>query len=289
MSGRYLSDLANVLRAAGQIVVELDGWQGRARSSGGYSDGGPWCVMVHHTASGGDGASDANYCTFVDSARPLCNVVLGRDGTWYVCAAGATNTNGKGGPWTLANGRVVAADQMNLRAIGIEMSNNGVGMPYPRVQIDALFTGIIAFAGAYLGGRVDLLCQHVNWAPGRKIDPATGAAVDASCGWQPTTVNANGSWRLADLVAEAQRRAATPAPTPEPKEDPDVYQSIIIVAGGGSATPGAVAVADPAFRSKTFLTQQDADALVALGIPILNVDGATFDRIPGSQQWTEVQ
>lgn len=220
MSGRYLTDLADVLRRAGQRVVELDGWRTRARSSGGYSDGGPWVIMLHHTASAGDGASDAQYCTFSDSDRPLTNLVLGRDATWYVCAAGSTNTNGKGGPYTLADGRVVAADQMNLRAIGIEMSNNGVGMPYPAVQINAMFAGIIALAAAYLAGRVDLVCQHVDWAPGRKIDPATGAGVDAACGWQPSVINANGSWRLADVVAEATRRAGT-APTPTPPSPDD--------------------------------------------------------------------
>lgn len=219
MSGRYLTDLADVCRRAGLAVVELDGWQTRARSSGGYADGGPWVVMLHHTASAGDGASDADYCTFRSSDRPLANLVLGRDGTVFVCAAGATNTNGKGGPYRLSNGRTVAQDTMNTRAIGIEMSNNGVGMAYPAVQIDAMFSLVIALAGAYLGGDVTLVAGHVDWAPGRKIDPATGAAVDAACGWRPSTINSSGSWKLADTVAELQRRSSTvpgPDPTPPP-------------------------------------------------------------------------
>jgi hypothetical protein len=240
MSGRYLTDLADVLRSAGLNVTELQGWQTRARSSGGYNDGGPWCVMVHHTASNGDGASDADYCTFRSSDRPVCNLVLGRDARVYVCAAGGTNTNGKGGPWTLSNGRVVSADTMNTRAIGIEMSNNGVGQAFPAVMVDAMFTMLSALANAYLGGDVALVCQHVNWAPGRKIDPATGAAVQGS--WQPLTTNANGSWQLASLVTEAQRRhGATPPPPPS----------------GGNMSTAAIVVADDALV-RYFVTGADA-------------------------------
>ena len=218
MSGRYLTDMADVVRSVGLQVVELSGWQTRARSSGGYADGGPWCIMLHHTASNGDGASDADYCTFRSSDRPVCNLVLGRDAVVYVCAAGATNTNGKGGPWTLPNGRTIAQDTMNTRAIGIEMSNNGVGMAYPQVMVDAMFSLIGVLAGAYLGGDVSSLCQHVNWAPGRKIDPATGAAVQGP--WRPSTTNSSGSWRLDDVQAEALQRVLAP-PTPEPEPTPE--------------------------------------------------------------------
>lgn len=233
MSGRYLTDLADVLRRAGQTVVELDGWQTRARSSGGYNDGGPWCVMLHHTASNGDGAADANYCTFGSSDRPVCNLVLGRDATWYACAAGATNTNGKGGPLRLADGRTVNADQMNLRAVAIEMSNDGIGMAYPVAMVDAMFAGLVALGDAYLGGRYDLAAGHVDWTT-RKIDPATAAAVDPACGWRPGSINSSGSWRLADWIAETQRRAAnTPTPippTPDPEDD-DVKLYLVLYPG----------------------------------------------------------
>ena len=61
MGSRYLTDLADVLRAAGLAVTELDGWRDRARGSGGYDDGRPTHVMVHHTASppSASGESDA--------------------------------------------------------------------------------------------------------------------------------------------------------------------------------------------------------------------------------------
>src|SRR6187402_1953109 len=115
---RYLVELADRLRAAGLAVVELDGWQQRARSSGGYDDAGPWAVFWHHTASAGDGAADAHYCTYGSPDRPVCNVVVDRAGVVYVCAGGATNTNGKGGPHRLPDGRTLPADGANSRVFG---------------------------------------------------------------------------------------------------------------------------------------------------------------------------
>ena len=52
MGDRYLTDLADVARAAGWPVIEVDGWQSRARGSGGFNAGKPDHVMAHHTASG---------------------------------------------------------------------------------------------------------------------------------------------------------------------------------------------------------------------------------------------
>jgi hypothetical protein len=163
--GRYLTDLADVLRRAGLEVVELDGWQTRARGSGGYADGCPDTVMVHHTASppSASGESDANYCTFGDEDAPLANVCLDRDGIWWVCAAGATNTNGKGGP--LAG---VPADSMNTHAIGVE-ANGGYGHDWPQVQCDSYLVGVRQLKTAYGCPNV---FAHFEWAPDRKIDPA---------------------------------------------------------------------------------------------------------------------
>src|SRR5262245_56017139 len=97
MSGRFLTDLADLLDRAGLDVVTVDGWQTRARSSGGYADGRPWCVVWHHTASRSTPENDVSYI-LNSSDAPLCNVYVARDGEMWVIAAGATNTNGKGGP-----------------------------------------------------------------------------------------------------------------------------------------------------------------------------------------------
>ena len=277
MSGRYLTDMADVLRRAGQQVVELDGWQTRARSSGGYADGGPWCVMLHHTASAGDGAQDAHYCTFSSGDRPVCNLVLGRDAVWHVCAAGATNTNGKGGPWPLADGRVVSADTMNTRAIGIEMSNNGVGQSYPAPMVEAMFAGVNALSAAYLG-RYDLLCQHVDWAPTRKIDPATGGAVEGA--WRPVTINSSGSWQLASVLAEAQRRAGgtTPTPTPPPGGDDDVEKWLV------RDVDGWPWVTDFASYATSITEDQASDGVNMRGY----VKGADNEPFPLSQSDTDL-
>jgi hypothetical protein len=207
MGARYLTDMADVLRDAGLAVTEQDGWQTRARSSGGYDGSRPWCIMWHHAASapGASTESVANYASYGKTSTPVCNLVLGRAGDVIVCAAGATNTNGKGGPFGVSSG-VVPLDQMNTHAIGIEAVNTGVGEPWPQQQIDAYFAINNALAAAY-GLLPGDCCTHNVWAPGRKIDPATAAAVQGP--WQPASTTTSGTWSLEDIVAEAAARATS--------------------------------------------------------------------------------
>ena len=214
MTGRYLTDLADVLYAAGLDVVEFEGWQTRARSSGGYADGRPWAVVWHHTASSASIMSDANYCANSEDA-PICNALIARDGQVWVIAAGASNTNGKGGPWTVTRG-TVPIDQMNTHAVGLEICNNGVGEPYPAAQIDAVFTASLAICEAYGLAPFDAL-EHNEWAPDRKIDPATAGAVQG--GWRPRSVNTSGTWSGDDLRGELLARAADIPPPLPPQED----------------------------------------------------------------------
>jgi N-acetylmuramoyl-L-alanine amidase len=234
VTGRYLTDLADVCRGAGVTVVEMAGWPTRARGSGGYPSGRPWVVMWHHTASAGNGANDAAYCATGDPDAPVCNLVVGRDGIVYVIAAGATNTNGKGGPWRCSHG-TVGADQMNTHAVGIEFSNNGVGQAWPRIQLDAGFAVSLAVAAAY-GLAPDDVCTHQVWAPTRKIDPATAAAVEGP--WRPSSSTSSGTWSLPDLAAECNRRAANavpnPEPTPDPAEDDDMALYLVLYPGSSA-------------------------------------------------------
>lgn len=217
MGSRYLTDLASWARQAGLVVIEVAGWQTRARSSGGYDNGRPWCVMWHHTASPAswDGNKDANYIATGSPDSPIANLYISRSGTVYVCAAGATNTNGKGGPLKMSKG-TVPLDQMNTHAVGIEMGNNGVGEPWPQAQIDAAFK-LSNQLCAKLGLRPTDIANHSTWAPTRKIDPATAAAVQGP--WKPRSINSSGSWNQDDVRNEAARRAgSTPAPIPVPPE-----------------------------------------------------------------------
>lgn len=225
---QFLTGLADVLRTAGLVVVELDGWQSRGRSGNKpYADGRPWCVMWHHTASGGDGRADADYCTFGSPDRPLANLVIGRDGVVYVCAAGPTNTNGKGGPLTFSRG-TVPVDSMNDYAVGIEISNNGVGMTYPQVQVDACFAASNAVTAAY-GLEADDVAVHFDWAPNRKIDTATAPAVQGP--WRPASVSSSGTWSSFDLRAECRRRSSNTTPPPATGKDIDMYVISVVRQG----------------------------------------------------------
>ena len=166
MGSRYLHDLADVMRSTGYRVILVDGWEHRARGSGGYNDGKPDHVMLHHTGSppSSDGWPDANYCTFGDEDAPLCNLYLSRTAEIYICAAGATNTNGTGDCPHLS------PDTMNSSAIGIE-ANGGYGHPWPDIQQDAYLTLVTALCDAYNIPH-DHVESHAEYAPSRKVDPA---------------------------------------------------------------------------------------------------------------------
>ena len=213
MAGVYLTWLADELRAAGLTVIEYEGWKTRARSSGGYADTSrPWCVMWHHTASPAswDGRKDADYCAVGDEDAPLSNVYIDRSGTVWVLAAGATNTNGKGKLTPFSKG-TVPENSMNSYALGAEMGNNGVGEPWPQAQVDAMFV-VSNVVNARMGNRPDDACTHQAYAPDRKVDPATAAAVQGS--WKPRSCTSSGTWNVDDIRVECERRAATPTPTP---------------------------------------------------------------------------
>jgi len=229
----WLTWLADVLRAAGLAVVEQDGWQTRARSSGGFAPGRPVGVMWHHTATNTSPANDANGMSYGSSSAPVANLLVCRDGAVWVLAAGATNTNGAGGPMA-----GVPVDSMNTYAVGMECANDGVGEPWPQAQIDAMFATSLAIC-ARLGLPPDAAATHYEWAPTRKIDPATAAAVAGP--WQPRGVTGSGTWSGDDLRAELRRRSSTGGDTapPLPTEDDDVRifarhgNNAWVVFGGG--------------------------------------------------------
>lgn len=205
----WLTELANWLRDAGLNVIEYPGWQTRARSSGGYSSM-PLCVMWHHTASPSswDGQKDADYIAKGDSAAPLSNLYIDRSGTVWVLAAGATNTNGKGRSLKFSRG-TVPADGMNTRALGVELGNNGVGEAWPQCQTDAMFT-VSNTCNAKFGNQPTDISTHQNYAPDRKIDPATAASVQGP--FTPRSVNSSGTWDNGDVQTECERRWYKPKP-----------------------------------------------------------------------------
>jgi peptidoglycan hydrolase-like protein with peptidoglycan-binding domain len=152
--------LADRLRAAGLKVAEVPGWQTR-----GSATFAPRVVVCHHTAGGRTG--NAPSLTVVRDGRPgipgpLSQLVLGRDGTFYVVASGRANHAGLGG-WRGVSG--------NTASLGIEAENAGDGVdPWPDVQVDAYVRGAAAICDE-LGLPSDMVCAHREWAPARKVDP----------------------------------------------------------------------------------------------------------------------
>lgn len=159
--------LVNHLRRWGLKVQEKDGWRFRGRPYNFY----PRAIIAHHTASpatSGNFASE-QVVTFgrSDLPGPLCQFLLGRDGTVKIIAAGYANHAGYGGPKA-----GIPENQGNTYSIGIEAENNGTGEPWSKQQLNAYYR-LCAALLVWLGKKdVNLVIGHKEWAPGRKIDPA---------------------------------------------------------------------------------------------------------------------
>lgn len=217
MGSLYLTDMVAVLQAAGvQCAVGNinTGWERRARGSGGF-DSMPLGICWHHTASSTNPQNDLSWMINGSDDAPIGNLLLDRDGVVWPIAAGAANTQGKGGPHSFSRG-TIPVDSGNSRAFGMEVANNGVGEPWPQVQIDAYFAASNALS-AYFGNEVTDLMTHHEWAEDRKIDPATNDAVQGP--WHPGSVTSSRTWNGDDIRAECVRRAGHVPPPPQQEDD----------------------------------------------------------------------
>ncbi len=160
-----LTWLPEVLEAAGLKVAETPGWRTRGRAEMGTVKG----VLCHHTATARGGnmpTLDMLIKGRSDLAGPLCHLGLGRDGTFYVVAAGRANHAGTGA-W-----EGIEPDKGNSHFIGIEAENSGLpGDPWPEVQMDAYRRGVAAIL-KHIGAGANMCCGHKEYAPGRKNDPS---------------------------------------------------------------------------------------------------------------------
>jgi len=173
-----LTWLPSVLNAAGLKVALVPGWDSRGHGDMGQVLG----VICHHTAGPLKG-NMPSLGTLVDGrsdlAGPLAQLGLGRDGTWYVVAAGLCWHAGAGSWQGITTG--------NTNFIGIEAENTGLpnDSPWPEVQLYAYRRGVAAILAH--AGRSALYCAgHYEYATpsGRKNDPdfdmkAFRVAVDA--------------------------------------------------------------------------------------------------------------
>lgn len=171
MGAIWLHDLPQVCRAAGLRVRTWPGWELRSRSSGGYDA--VLAVGIHHTASSPSRTTDqeARALWELHDVRPVGAILLARDGEVVIGAAGATNTQGKGGPYKASRG-TIPLDSGNRYMISVEAANNGVGEVWPKAQRDAYVTLCAALCDGYDLDPARDVVAHFEWAPDRKIDPA---------------------------------------------------------------------------------------------------------------------
>jgi peptidoglycan hydrolase-like protein with peptidoglycan-binding domain len=160
-----LTWLSNVLVNAGLKVAETDGWQTRGHDDMDTVLG----VICHHTATVGTQGNMPTLDTLIngrpDLSGPLCQLGLGRDGTYYIVAAGKGYHAGAGSWQGIVTG--------NSNFIGIEAENTGGDDdPWPFVQMDAYHRGVAAIL-QYVGKGAEFCAGHKEYAlpAGRKTDP----------------------------------------------------------------------------------------------------------------------
>ncbi|WP_333473266.1 peptidoglycan recognition protein family protein [Lolliginicoccus lacisalsi] len=158
--------LADVLRAEGLRVIEQDGW--RARGHGTFRD--IRGVMAHHTAGGSPNDWRVVLEGRPDLPGPLSNLVLEKDGTYRVIAAGVCWHAGRGSwpGWPVNNA--------NFHVLGIEAVSSGRPDSQGRydwtlVQLDAYARGCAALA-VRAGFPVRDVVGHKEYSAEGKIDPA---------------------------------------------------------------------------------------------------------------------
>ena len=159
-----LTWLPEVLEKAGLKVAETPGWRTRGRADMGRVRG----VMCHHTANPHRGNMPTLNLLMhgrPDLPGPLCQLGLGRDGTYYVVAAGRANHAGRGAWEGVTTG--------NSSFIGIEAEHSGDPKdPWPPEQVDAYHRGVAAIL-KHVGANANMCCGHKEYAlpPKRKCDP----------------------------------------------------------------------------------------------------------------------
>src|SRR5688572_9638222 len=126
--------LPSVLKEASLKVATAPGWEDRGRGDVGEIFG----VICHHTAGSRNGNMPSLNLLVKgrpDLPGPLSQLGLGRDGTFYVIAAGRCNHAGPGLWQGLTNG--------NSNFIGIEAENTGRSDNFlcPQVQEEAYHRG----------------------------------------------------------------------------------------------------------------------------------------------------
>jgi hypothetical protein len=250
--------IANRLRSFGVRVVEVDGWQ--SRSAGSFE---PRGSVNHHTAGGASGATPSlGVCINgrSDLPGPLCNVMQSREPDGrdiaYVIAAGRANHAGNGG-WRGLSG--------NSSVYGLEIEHVGTNsIPEGRRVIAS------TIHAAMIDGRcgADMVAQHSEWAPDRKIDLAT-------------EVDGNGfRQRIADILAGGGGGTA-PAPKPPPTSNL-LELNMVLVQG-----PNAIAIVT-GMSWRTCANMEEVESFKAVGVTLKVVNQRQWDVLKSAVLHTSV-
>lgn len=265
MGGIWVHNLPEIVAGAGLPWRTWQGWETRSRSTGGYDE--ILSIGTHHTASSASPDNDCSYMWGGSPDEPIGAVLLDRDGIVTIGAAGATNTQGKGGPVACSKG-TIPLDSGNKYMFSIEAANNGVGEVWPTIQQENYVILVAALCDAFaLDAFVDPLA-HFEWTS-RKIDPAGNSRYAlGSDQWDMTMFRAD----VLDLM-----NPIPPDPIPVPEDD-EVTTVLIL---DDVRPPHARWRVGP--NSKTWVRDGDASQQISLRLAESNggtvpspVDGFTY-------------
>lgn len=159
---RMITDMADVLRAAGLTVIELPGWKTNAEDDGGFD---PIGILFHHDAMG---LHNMNVPTnMARRGEGGSQLWIRYDGVCVTLAAGRKWHAGLG----IGYGEI-GRDQGNTKMLGIETDYSGTGS-WPAALVDSINRASAALAQHY-GFPTSNCCGHKEYTrdTGRKIDPA---------------------------------------------------------------------------------------------------------------------
>ena len=246
MSYVWLDWLADELRAEGCRVDEVDGWEWRGRpSSSGQFD--PYGVCWHHTGTTSSESNPhptLNMCINgrSDLPGPLCQALIGYDGTVHVIAAGRANHAGQCngfGPFTTGDA--------NAQLVGWEIDYDG-DQHMSDAQVDAATLASAAVLRRF-GETENYACRHEETSTTGKWD----------------TGHVSGD----QLRAWIRDALAGGAPAPEPPK----HREIDMFYGTDSTGQGYLCngirvnkIKSPAYR----------DTILAAGVPNIGAQVADF-------------
>ena len=206
-----LTWLPDVLMDAGLRVSLVNGWENRGHGDMGQVFG----VICHHTAVSNPQRQNMPTLRSLRDGRqasanlsalpgPLAQLGLGRDGTYFVVAAGKAIHAGPG---------IYRNVSGNSRFIGIEAENEGSlgDFPWPTVQVEAYHRGVAAIL-KHLAKDASFCCGHKEYAPDRKPDPNLNMNVfrEAVAGF------INGTIQPTPLIPDEETQPQLGQPGPRP-------------------------------------------------------------------------